>query len=199
MTPFIYLIIGVFCAALGTFFLTIGASELKRRDELYALATLPTIEVSLSRKGDEVIFRNNSSHPLISIEAYSVGYKIDGSPKQIINRTQPSAGEKVASKLKPNEIVSLPTDRFTFWYQDPDKMTQDLNFLALVIIFRRELDNRRFTTIEPFSLVDFDNDGKRELMSLYAGNNTGISGPPKPLIDILKEITETEKIFFRIQ
>ena len=153
MSPWTYLLVGGIFGAVSTIFLTLGLNELKRRDEVYSLSTPSSIEIDLITRddgSDEVSFRNNGAHTITNVEVYPVAYTLAGSPMKITNRIQPAGDMKIADKLKPNKMIRFPARRFTLSYEGAEPIFQNLNFLAFVIVCRREIDNKRFVTIEPF-------------------------------------------------
>lgn len=199
MSPWTYLIVGGIFGAISTILLTLGLNELKRRDEIYSLSTPPSVEVDLLTSGDgndEVSFRNNGAHTITDVEVYPVGYTLSGSPLKITNRIQPAGDMKVADKLTSNDKIKFPTRRFTLSYEGSEPILQTLNFVALVIVYRREIDNKRFVTIEPFFLSALND--RRVLGTLYGGRLSAQSGPPGKFLEVVKEIMDTEKVLFRV-
>jgi hypothetical protein len=199
MSPWTYLIVGGILGAVSTVLITLGLNELKRRDEIYSLSAPPSLEIDLIVKegGDVVSFHNTGAHNIINMEVYPVAYTLSGSPLKITNRIQPSGNMRVADKLKSNDTIEFPTSRFTLMYEGTDQVTQSLNFIALVVVYRRELDNKRFVAIEPFFLSTENN--KRSMGTLYSGGTWSHSGSPEMFLSVVKQIVDTEKILFRVQ
>jgi hypothetical protein len=108
---------------------------------------------------------------------------------------QPARDLKIAQKLALNETIRLPARTFTLMYEGAEPVRRNLNFLALVINFHRERDHKRFVHIEPFSFVNF-NDGNKKIVPVYASPPWAVSGPSHFFLEVLKQITDTEKILF---
>ena len=67
-----------------------------------------------------------------------------------------------------------------------------------MIVFHREVDNKRFVKIEPFG-GDFYN-GTPIAIPAYSNSRTAIGGGnPAGFVETLKKIEETEKVFFRAE
>ena len=199
MNPWTYLIVGGFLGAIGTVLITLGLNELKRRDEMYSLSAPPSLEVDLITRegGDVVTFHNTGAHNMVSMEVYPIAYTVSRSPLKITNRIQPTGNMQVAAKLISNETIEFPTSRFTLMFEGADPVTQSLNFIALVVVYRREIDNKRFVTIEPFFLTT--ENAKRFMGPLYSGKTWAQSGSPEMFLAVVKEIVDTEKVLFRAQ
>jgi len=198
MSPWTYLIVGGFLGAVSTVLITLGLNELKRRDEMYSLSSPPSVEIDLLTKqgGDAVSFHNTGAHNIVNLEVYPIAYTLSGSPPKIMNRMQPTGDMRVAEQLKSNETIQFPSSRFTFMFEGTDPVTRSLNFIALVVVYRREIDNKRFVTIEPF-FMSTEND-RRYIGPLYSGKNWAQSGSPEMFLGVVKEIIDTEKVLFRV-
>ncbi len=199
MSPWTYLIVGGILGAVSTVLITLGLNELKRRDEIYSLSAPPSLEIDLTTKqgGDIVSFHNTGAHNILRMEVYPIAYTLSGSPLKITNRIQPTGDMRITDKLKSNDTIEFPASRFTFMYEGTDQATRSLNFIALVVVYRREIDNKRFVTIEPFFLST-END-KRFMGPLYSGKNWAQGGSPDTFLGVVKEIVDTEKVLFRVQ
>lgn len=173
-----------------------NSCNIKTAQDAFSLSVTPTLDIEF--QSDRVLLRNTSNYPMLKIEAYPIVYKIDTVQRKITNRTQPGGRLSILARLEPKQSIEIPNS--TIIFIDPVKTWGPPNsdesiVWSLVIVFRREVDQRRFVRIEPFFAVVTD--GKASMLPVYAYNNVSHGGPPDALITITQEIERTEKQLFR--
>ena len=200
MNPYTYLIIGGIVTLIGSMLATYGLSELKRNEEVFSLSTPASIELDWRNNNGngEILLQNTSPHNITNLEIYPVAYQIAFSPVSIVHRMQPGGDVKIAERLSPKETLTLPSRRFTLLYEikgSNDEFLSNLNFIALVVVYRRENDNKRYVYIEPFTLYT-ETDGKREISPIYSSKSFSATNSHK-FLGAIKEIAEIEKVYFK--
>lgn len=193
MSGLTYIIIGGVLALAGSVITTVGINKLKRQEEAISLSVPPTIEIILQSNQD-IMIENTGQHELIDVRVSPICYVITKDPMKVLIRS-PSFDFEVAKSLKPRGQVTFALDKIRFIF--PEEYTdKGIEMLALVVVFRREQDNKRYVEIEPFLTEKIS--GKQTLFALYSDRGSGSSsGPPGFIISAIKEITETERLFFR--
>jgi len=175
---------------------TYGWSQLKQREEAFSLSVPPSIDISVKpndeTKIQDVIFRNTGQHAIKDVRVWSVLYDIK--EDQIQSRDVPSGGELIADKWEPQKEIIITSKKFTFWDIQP-RTNEDVKryrCIALVTVYRREADNRRYVDVE---LLLVENIKGTQVLFHYL--NSASSGPMQNMIKTFKEIVETEKFIFK--
>jgi hypothetical protein len=157
-----------------------------------SLAIKPVIEVSFTKQG--AIVQNTGLSPVVDVEATPVIYLVRREPKpyKIVDRRMGESFKR--AYLTPKEELRIPGLVISFDVGQPPGF-DGYPIRALVVVFRRQVDYKRFVTIEPFI-------GTRARESyvfapLYASPAFLTSGPPFEA-DILKQIEDLERVLFRI-
>jgi hypothetical protein len=99
-------------------------------------------------------------------------------------------GQKI--ELDPETILG----RIEGW--PPKELQQSdpgIEAAAIAVVSRRKADNQRFVDIEPFTLGH--DDGSTFVFPMYASSSTAASGPPELMVGLIKQIEETERVYFR--
>lgn len=203
MVPWLYIIGGAVLAAVGTIIATHGWNEKKLRDEAASLSVTPAFDVELTP--NELVVRNTSQQSLLNVEYYIVAYKFTRdpapsgappSPRHMSDRNA-TGGTTLAPILSPQSEVTVSGREFA-QMRDSLALTAGPNELpvyAAVFVYRRERDNRRYVRIEPFFMVDINNQVK--LFPLYNNSHSASSGSPFDMINMLDEIENVERKLFR--
>lgn len=196
MEPWTLVLIGTLMTLVGSVMATYGWSQLKQREEAFSLSVPPSIDISV-RPNDEtkiqdIIFRNTGQHTLKDVRVWSVLYDVKAD--QIKSRSVPGGGELIADKWNPQKEIVIQSKQFTFWNVQP-RTNADIDqyrCIALVTVYRREADNRRFVDVELILVENID-----DAQVLFHYLSSGSAGPVQNMIKVFKEIVETEKFIFK--
>lgn len=192
MSGLTYIVVGGVLALIGSVLTTVGISKMKRTEEAFSLAVPPSVEIALQPNQD-IGIENTGQHDLVDIHLTPVFYVIQKDPFKVLRRT-PSFPIDVVP-LVPRAKNVIPFSKIGFIDQKDILSDKTIEMIAAVVVYRRKLDNKRYVEIEPFMTTSID--GKQTLFSLYADRGAGFSGPPGLVITAIKEVLETEKLFFR--
>jgi hypothetical protein len=162
--------------------------------EQLQLGNLPGISIEFDQDG--VIVKNIGRYPLLDIEMHRIAYQIQRDPRKILERLQVGGKFLVAEKLPRNDFKRLSIPEVVFPKDVGHYPRNDVdNYRSIVLVYRREVDQKCFVKIEPFIAGDIK--GKTMLIPLYADHHFAGTGPPSIFISILQEIENTERVLFR--
>ena len=198
----ILVIAGVVVAALGgalaQFGWTLNQREASRFDQAFALSIPPALEVTAPYNDgiQSLRLENNGQHDVIAVEVFGVTYTIENG--KVLQRSCPSQGIKIkeiatrkAEEIEPSNVFFVPPDPLL-----DDKGTHQMA-IAIVTVFRRKDDNRRFVDVVPFAAGEIN--GHWELFSLYAGRGASSGGNPETTANLVRDLVEREKLLFHAE
>jgi hypothetical protein len=196
MSGYTYLIVAGILTLVGSILGTLGISKLKRQEEVFSLSVPPSIEIMVEpiNQKPNLIIENTGSHELVDIRVAQISYVFETTPTEVLSRDAPGITEPHAP-LKPRQRITIPVSDINFTGPVGLSAKNPMKMMAIVVAFRRKLDNKRYVEIEPF-LVDYHN-SQLVLFSLYSGKGTALSSLANTYVIALKEMIETEKLFFR--
>jgi hypothetical protein len=152
MSGFTYIIIGGVLALIGSVLATVGGSKLKRTEEALSLSVPPSIEITIQANATsipDIVVENTGQHELTNLRLSPISYVIAKEPMKVLYRL-PRLSLEIAKSLKPREKVTIPANKIDF--HAPAELLNDktIKMIAMVVVFRRQLDNKRYVEIEPF-------------------------------------------------
>lgn len=177
------------------------ASVATARNQL--LATLiPRLDLSISMDGQMTLLIRNTGIPDASdLSLYQVVYLFD--TNNLIDKRKILQGPSFHCDLLRSGATATVSRA---QYFDPDNVrsmtptpTNNImaRILSLVIVYRRQVDNRPFIRVEPcYTAVGPEGLG---IGFLHQYDMTSSTGDPKSDKDRIRQITETEKLLFRIE
>ncbi len=139
-----------------------------------------------------LIIKNSGNYPVVDMTGHPLLYEFDRSPLRILNRN--TRGLIQIGTLLPQKEILLSTDKIVVG--DEQNTDIKLRFVrTLVLQYYREPDRKKYIRIVPFIAAKIG--GKWSLFPMRDSQGTGGStGPPELVIDVIREIEKTEKIFF---
>jgi hypothetical protein len=195
MTPWTFVLIGGLMTFAGGIMATYGWSQLKQREEAFSLSVPPSIDVSVKPNDktqiQDLIFRNTGQHVLKEVTVWSILYNVKAD--EIKSRSAPGGGVLIADKWDSRKEITVQSDKFTFWKVASRTEANEYRCIALVTVYRRETDNRRFVDIDLFLVENIE--GRQVLFPFLGGAS---AGPMQKMIKVFKEIIESEKFIFKV-
>lgn len=193
MGPWSLVLIGTLITLVGGVMTTYGWSRLKQREEAFSLSLPPSIEVTArTEQKSRLVFTNTGQHLLKEVKVWPIIYEIENG--KIKNRSTPSDGTPIASSWQPRQALTIPADKVVFWDATASTNSDPHAYkcLALVTVYRREEDNKRFVDIDLFLLANINGD-----LTLFPFLGSASGGPVQDMIKIFKEITDLERFVFK--
>lgn len=167
--------------------------------EAYSLAVPASVEISMMPNSDtkiqDIVIKNNGQHNIIDIEIAPIGYIIENNFSKVVRRNAASGGFKISPLLKPQEKITISSNKFAFIAEETKGAQKQTHALVLVLTFYREADKKRYLDIEPFLTANIDN--INVLFALKAGKGSAFSGDPTVVVPLIKQIIEQEEFFFK--
>jgi hypothetical protein len=153
----------------------------------------PTIDIEF--RSDSVFIMNTSTEAINDIRIHPITYKIQPEPFKILDRNQPGGYYSVASQLTSKQRISISGIKL-LGFSAYNTETDDPNIIRVIVItFRREVDQKRFSAIEIFYATLIDK--KLSLFPVFSGKNTAVCGPPDYSLRIITEIERIERVLFK--
>lgn len=173
------------------------ANDALRSSQLPAL----TVEYPGINKPQNFLVQNTSTFSIRSIDAYSVCYSISTEEsREIMHRDQSASLIRPAyKKLKQGDYLTLAATAIMETCTIPAPSdTKSNRIFALVLVFHREVDNRRFVHIEPFG-GGIEN-GEVLAIPAYSSAKTASFGgnSTSGYVTSLRKIEDLEKTLFRV-
>lgn len=180
-----------------------NSQSIKTAQESFALSVPPTVNIDfpiIGSTSDSITLQSTSPFAIVNLELYSVCYVVSKGDSKITARYQSSAINST-NRLGPRERFDLNAGSLISECNSqlpPNLNNADVNvYRSLILVFHREIDNKRFVKIEPFAGHIEDNE--IYIFPLYSSKFAPVGGYPYKLIDVVKEIESTEKLFFRVE
>ena len=185
------------------------ARELKQlresKSEVVSLNTPASIEIRVEFDEDPdkvgLTFINSGPHSVLNLETFPIGYKFqfEPPPVRIANRVQPGGpGFVVADRLEPDEVCTVQARIYTHIFEEMKaEGPTGITLMALVVVFRRDADKKRYVHVEPFYFIGFSKSPVLYLSPVHPGQSMGRIGPPDTEIEMLRLVNETERTLFR--
>ena len=160
------------------------------------LSMEPSIEVRF--RSDSAFISSTTSVPLKDIQLLSITYLIKPEPFKVLSRIATSGYFRLADDLLPKQSIGIPFAQLVNWDEDIcDPKACNPNVIRVAVItFRRQVDLKRFATIEIY--YAFNIRGEPALSSLFSGRGSAMSGPPSHVLKILTEVERTERAFLKM-
>lgn len=186
----------------GIYVLFQNSQTIQTASDALVLSINPTLNVQYpsANAPDAITVRNTSPIIVTNIDAFPICYLISADDKrEIVERVQAASIVKpTRAKLESNEEIKLSARQVINSCSIPETSDKSSNrFFSLVIVFHREIDNKRFVLIEPFG--GGTENGIPLAIPMLGDRNTSSSGGKSisGLITSLEKITRIEKILFR--
>jgi hypothetical protein len=160
----------------------------------FQISIEPTIDIIFPEKeyGSHVTIQNTSSIVITNIKIFPICYNIkkENESFKIINRQPLESVNLQAESLKPGQQSQVSLNAASC-SQLPKTTGDYIN--SLVIVFHRQIDNKRFVKIEPFimSASESNPDWASSFYSDWGGD-------PSLVVGLTGKIKETEEIIFRV-
>jgi hypothetical protein len=210
MSAFTLAVIGGLLFAVGGVVLDRARNKLKTTEDVYALSVPPSIEISVRPRGDdirneqqELVITNTGPHELVDVKVTPVGYLLQKDPVKVVLRNSPGGAYPVAQLLEPYKEVRMHPNHITKWLP-PLKDGTQTNAVAVVVVYRRKADNRRYVEVEPYTVSWPEMpavDKTLTLAPMFAGKDGPLPGPmfigdPALQLSVMKQMIEGERFFF---
>ncbi len=160
------------------------------------LSMEPSIEVRF--RSDSAFISSTTSVPVRDIQLLSITYLIRPEPFKVITRIATSGYYRLADELAPKSTIGISFAQLVNVQEDIyDPKACNTNVIRVAVItFRRQVDFKKFASIEVF--YAFNIHGEPVLSSLFAGRGSAITGPPSPILQIITEVDRTERAFLKM-
>jgi hypothetical protein len=182
-------LIAVLATAINTVVIIQNSRALRATQESLALTTRPSVGV-IFREGSAFV-KNTGRYTVTDLELYVVAYFVEkrSGLYTVIDRNQ--SGGMSHSRLVPQGEFLIPARPLVADFGAPEGFAGH-TIRNIVVVFHRELDNRRFALMEPFMTATIDD--RLAFFPLYS--RPGVGGST-PFLAALKQIEEMERVWFR--
>lgn len=179
-----------------------NTENIKTAQKTFLSAVNPSLNLDfpINVANGKIIITNTSPDEVVNIQVFSVCYIVTGAKNEISLRSQsdPFPIEKNrlgAAKGK----LEIPAKELMISCKFPNQPMAlfDKEFSSIVIVYHRNVDNKRFVKIEPIFISNKD-DGFF-VSPVYADKTPSNWGNAQDRISLLKEIEQTERVLFRAE
>lgn len=186
----------------GIWVISQNTATIKTANEALRLSLTPTvgIEYPSTKKPGTFTIQNTGTDTISSVEVFPSCYLITTNDAREIIQINHSSSllQPAQEKLEIGKQIPLSALRIMEACPIPEPSNTSANrFLALIVVFKREIDNKRFVHIEPFGGT-IEN-GQPIAVPYYQSTNSAMGGGRNVygVVTSIKKIEELEKTFFR--
>jgi hypothetical protein len=163
-------------------------------------ATLPpSLELTPSTNGDMTLFiKNTGSIDISDLKLYQVGYLIGG--ETVVYRRKMAQGPSFKrDSLRSGETTPVSLIHYfdTNLVSSLTESETQKRFLTIVLCYKRSVDQKPFIQVEPCYAFVADN-GQLGIGFLQQADWTATDGPVSQIVEAVRKINETERLFFRM-
>jgi hypothetical protein len=195
------LVIATLALAVITFFYLLETQKMRNLAFLQLqISNVPRLDIHL-QKGI-VTIKNIGEYKLLDFEVIPISHEFEGafegsrSPLIITDRIVYPRIDRLESILESGTSVKVLSSDIVLGQVTPHN-SKTFIFYSIIILYRREVDQKRFVDIEPFIARRLDNE-TTVIIPLAYQRGFRTSGPPAH-IRVLQEIERIERILFRVR
>lgn len=197
---------GILAIIVNAYVIYQNSQSIRTAQQAFYLSIPPSVDLiyPAANQPPVVYVQNTGPYSLVDVKVYAISYLFDGS--KMIGRSQ-SAGYIASSEsLQPKQQIEITASNLLFnklAFQsfrlaavEEGRIELDGSHpQALVTVFRRELDQKRFIKIEPYHAIKIED--SIHVLPMYVTLNRGrTTMEPQVEANVVIEIQRTEKLFF---